>query len=235
MRVRHCVLPAALTLLAAGPVLAADAPPPEGVLQLTASATLDVPRDWMSLSFSTNREGSDAATVQSQLKQAVDAALAEARRIAKPGQVEVQTGGFSIYPRYGQKGTLTGWQGSTELLVEGRDMAAIGQLTGRIASMSISRVAYSLSREAREKVEAEVSAQAVARFRARAAEHAKQFGYAGYSVREVNVMLEQPQGGPVPMPRMAMALAKSADAEALPVEAGKGTVTATVSGSVQMK
>ena len=228
------LLPATLALTAASGALAAEAPVPEGVLMLSATATVDLPHDWMSVSFTTNREGGDAATVQNQLKQAVDTALAEARKLMRPGQVEVQTGAFSIYPRYGQKGQLTGWQGSTELLVEGRDMAAIAQLSGRINTLTIARVGYSLSREAREKVEAEVSALAIARFRARAAEHAKQFGYAGYVVREVNVTVDQAPG-PMPMPRVAMAMAKSADAEALPVEAGKGSVSASVNGSVQMK
>jgi predicted secreted protein len=125
--------------------------------------------------------------VQSQLKQALDAALAEARKAARPGQLEVQTGNFSLYPRYAAKGGINGWQGSAELVVEGKDMPAIGQLTGRIGTMTIARVGYGLSRELREKVEGEVTAQAIARFRARAADYAKQFGYAGYLMREVSV------------------------------------------------
>lgn len=230
---------AAFGLMALASLAHAQAPLPqpasEGVLVLSASATQEVPRDWMSLTLSVSREGSDATAVQNQLKQAVDAALAEARKQARPGQVELQTGGFSIYPRYGSKGQLTGWQGSTELVVEGRDMATIGQLSGRISSMTIQRVNYSLSREAREKVEAEVAAQAIARFRARAAEQARLFGYAAYAVREVNVALDQPGPMPYAAPRVAMAMAKAPEGDALPVEAGKGTVSATVSGSVQMK
>ncbi len=89
--------------------------------------------------------------MQSQLKQALDAALAEARKAARPGQVEVQTGNFSLYPRYaGQGQRINGWQGTAELVVEGRDMPAIGQLTGRITTMTIARVGYGLSRERRE-------------------------------------------------------------------------------------
>jgi predicted secreted protein len=209
--------------------------PAQGVLNLSASATLEVPRDWMSLALSASREGADAAAVQAQLKQAVDAALAEARKLAKPGQVEVQTGSFSVYPRYNQKGTLTGWSGTTELLVEGRDMASIGQLTGRISTMTISRVSYSLSREAREQVEAEVSAQAISKFRSRAEEQSRQFGYAGYHVREVHVSVDAGQGSNLPQPRVMLAMARSSEGDALPVEAGKGTVTAMVNGSVQMK
>ena len=99
------------------------APPPQGVLNLTASASVEVPRDLLQISFSTTRDGPDAGAVQSQLKQALDAALAEARKAAKPGQVDVQTGAFSLTPRYGPKGgTITGWQGTAELIVEGRDI-----------------------------------------------------------------------------------------------------------------
>jgi predicted secreted protein len=171
--------------------------------------------------------------VQSQLKQALDTALNEARKVAKPGQLDVRTGAFSVFPRYGNKGAITGWQGSTELVIEGRDLPAIAQLSGRLGTLTIQRVAYGLSREAREKVEGEVTAQAIARYRAKAAEMARQFGYAGVAIREVNVSTnDQMGGGPVPM----FERAKMAAADvALPVEPGKGVVSATVTGTVQMK
>ena len=211
---------------------AADNPVPQGVVSLSASASLEVVRDLLSVTFSTTREGADAAAVQSQLKQALDAALVEAKRAARPGQLDVQTGNFSISPRYTNKGVVSGWQGSTELIVEGRDMQAIGQLTGRITTLTISRVGYNLSRELREKSEGEVSAQAIARYRAKAADYAKQFGYAGYVIREVNVNAND-QISPRPVQLQMKAMTASAD-ESLPVEPGKGTVTVNVSGTVQM-
>ena len=163
---KNSLLRSTLLLAAlAGPAFAqADTTPPQpqGVVALNASATVEVTKDWLAVTFSTTREGADAASVQSQLKQALDAALAEARKAAKPGQVEVQTGNFSLYPRYSSKGGLSGWQGSAELIVEGRDTAAIGALTGRITTLSIARVGYGLSRELREKVEGDASAQAIA-------------------------------------------------------------------------
>lgn len=208
--------------------------PLAGVVSLQASAALEVAKDLMSVTFSTTREGPDANAVQAALKQALDAALGEARRAAKPGQVEVQTGNFSLYPRYAAKGVLAGWQGTAELIVEGRDMPAIGQLAGRIASLTVARVGYGLSRETREKNEGEVAAQAIARFRAKAADYAKQFGYAGYTVREVNVGVSEAPGAPVPMMR-AQAMSLSREESPLPVEAGKALVSVAVTGSVQMK
>ena len=222
----------ALAWAQAGPLMA---PPPQNVVSLSATASTEVNKDWLSIAFSTTREGIDAAVVQSQLRQALDAALAEARKLAKPGQVEVQTGGFSLYPRYAPKGGgISGWQGSTELIVQGRDTQAISQLTGRVQTLSIARVAFSLSREAREKVEGDVAAEAIARFRSRADTVSKQFGFAGYTVREVSVSSDAGQMVPQPMMR-AQAVRVGGAEEGLPVEAGKALVTATVSGSVQMK
>ena len=225
-------LPVAFCAALLGGPAAAEPAPPQGVVSLSASASVEVVRDLLTITLSTTREGADAATVQSQLKQALDAALAEAKRAARPGQVEVQTGNFSISPRYTNKGASNGWQGSAELVLEGRDMQAIGQLTGRITTLTIARVGYNLSRELREKSEGEVSAQAIARYRAKAADYAKQFGYAGYAIREVNVNANEqmpPRGVPMQMKAMAV----SSD-EALPVEPGKGTVLVNVSGTVQM-
>lgn len=206
-------------------------PPPQGVVNLTASASIEVPKDWISVTLSTQREGSDAGPVQAALKTALDTALQEARRAARPGQLEVQTGLFALSPRYTGKGQSNGWQGSAELLIEGRDMAAIAQLTGRIGTLSIARVAYGLSREQRLKAEADVTSQAINNFRVRAAQASTLFGFGSHVIREVSLSSNEAQ--PYPMATRARTLAMASD-EALPVEAGKATVTVTVSGSVQM-
>ncbi|MFN6995200.1 MAG: SIMPL domain-containing protein [Aquincola tertiaricarbonis] len=234
--IRRSALLAALVGLAAFSASAQQAvlPAPQGVLGLNASASVEVAKDLLTITFTATREGTDAATVQTQLKQALDAALAEARKAARPEQVEVQTGNFSLYPRYAVKGAINGWQGTAELVVQGRDMAAISQLSGRISTMTIGRVNYGLSREATQKVEAEVTAQAIKRFQAQATEMARHFGYQEATVREVNVQTNE--AGSIPIaPKTYMRAAAAQMDEALPVEAGKSTVTATVSGTVQMK
>lgn len=205
--------------------------PPQNVVVLAASATVEVTKDVLGVTFATSRDGADAAAVQAQLKTAVDAVLAEARRIARPGQVEVQTGSFSLYPRYAPKGGINGWQGSAEVIVEGKDIAAIAALAGRVQAMPVARVSFSLSREAREKVDADVTAQAIARFRARADFVARQLGFVGWSIREIAVNTEQPPAG---VPMMRLQASRAAADESLPVEAGKAAVTASVSGSVQL-
>lgn len=209
------------------------APDLQNVAHLTASATVEVTKDVLSVAFSTTRDGPDAQAVQAGLKQALDAALAEAKKAAKPGQLDVQTGGFSLYPRHGSKGSgITGWTGSAELIASGKDMQAVAQLAGRIQTMTIARVSQELSRQAREKAEAEATEQAVARFRARAGDLARQFGFGAFALREVHVNVDGGvQHGPMLQARSVGVAAEMA----LPTEAGKGSVTAMVNGSVQMK
>jgi len=220
----------ALGLAAASFAALAQMAPPQDVLQLSASATIETQQDLLILTLATRRDGTDANAVQSQLKASLDVALAEARRSAQPGQLDVRTGQFGLMPRY-EQGRVNGWQGTAELVLEGRDFARITQTAARIQSMTVANVSFGLSREQRAKVETDAQSQAIERFKSKATELAKGFGFSGYSLREVSVNAND-MG---PMPRPAMAMARAANAEMpLPVEAGKTNVSVTVSGSVQL-
>ena len=210
--------------------------PPQNVLQLSASGTVQVQQDLLVLTLAATKEAADAAGVQTQLKQALDAALAEARRAAQPQQMDVRTGAFGMYPRYGKDGKINGWQGRAELVLEGRDFPRITATAGKIQSMSISQIAFDLSREARAKVETEAQAQAIEAFKARASELARGFGFGGYTLREVAVNSNEMSPGPRPrmMAMEAKAASYASDAP-VPVEAGKAQVVVTVAGSVQLK
>lgn len=208
-------------------------PPPQNVLQLSATGTVEVQQDLLSLSLTTTREGPDANTVQSELKRALDSALSEARAAAQPGQLDVRTGNFGLYPRYDRAGKISGWHGTAELVLEGRDFGRITQTAGRIQTMTVGGIGFGLSREQRAKVESDAQTIAIDRFKAKAAELARGFGFQAYSLREVSIGTNEPG---MPRPVRSMALATPASAEmAVPVEAGKSAVTVTVSGSVQLR
>lgn len=209
-------------------------PPPQNVIQLAANGSVEVQQDLLTISMSATREGADATVIQTQLKAALETALAEAKRSAQPGQLDVRTGNFSLYPRYGRDGKITAWQGTTELVIEGRDFARISATAAKIQTLTMGQVSFGLSREQRLKVEGDAQNQAIERFKARAADIAKSFGFAAYTLREVAV--NTGDQGYVPRPRvMAMESKSSMIDAAVPVEAGKATVTVTVSGSVQLK
>jgi predicted secreted protein len=210
------------------------AAPPQNVLQLTATGTVEVQQDLLSMTLTTTRDAADAATVQSQLKAAVDAALAEAKKNAQPGQLDVRTGNFSLSPRYTREGKINGWQGTAELVLEGRDFPRITQAAGRITTLNVGNVGFALSREQRAKSETEAQTIAIENFKQKATELAKGFGFSGYTLREVSVNAND--AGPIRPRMMAAAAAKSYASDApVPVEAGKTSVVVNVSGSVQLK
>ena len=211
-----------------------DATPVQNVAQLSASGTVEVQQDLLSMAMNTTLSGADANAVQAQLKQALDTALAQAKQSAVPGQMDVRTGNFSLYPRYAKEGTISGWQGTAELVLEGRDFPRIATAAGKIQTLTLGNVSFALSREQRARVEGEAQALAIAQFKAKASEVAKNFGFTGYTLREVSINAND-QGG-APRPRMMTLQAKGDMAEAaVPVEAGKSAVVVTVSGSVQLK
>ena len=206
----------------------------QNVVQLSASGSVESPQDLLSIALSTTRDGSDANAVQSQLKTALDTALTEAKKAAQPGQLDARTGSFSLYPRYGRDGKPTGWQGTAELILEGRDFARISSTAGKIQTLTVSNVSFGLSRTQRAVVEREAQALAIQSFKGRATEIAQAFGFAGYTLREVSVNAND--AGYTPRPRLMAMEAKSAVADApVPVEAGKTLVVVNVSGSVQLK
>lgn len=231
-------LAAAILLACMGPAAAqlmpVPAPAPENVVQLSASAAVEIAQDLLSMQMAVTREGADPAQVQAQLKGVLDQALAEARKAAQPGSLEVRTGHFHVGPRYGREGRITAWVGTAELLLEGTDFARIGQLAGRLPGLNMTGASFRLSRERRRQAEQEAQAQAVERFRAKAGELAQGFGFGSYTLREVSVHA-QDEGAP-PRPRVMAMEAKSAMADApVPVEAGKSAVVVNVSGSVQLR
>jgi predicted secreted protein len=203
-------------------------------VSFTSSASIEVPKDLLSVTLQATREGPDAAAVQAALKQMLEGALAEARRAAQAGQLEVRTGSFSLSPRYSRDGKPNGWTGNADLTLEGRDIGRVAATAGRLNGMAIIATGYSVSRELREQHESALIAQAIQKYQARAAEIAKQFGFAGYTLRELSV---QTGDGEAPRPLVTMRAmgVVAADAAApLPTEGGKGLLTATVQGSVQL-
>lgn len=225
---------AGCALLAAASLTSAQTlPPPQNVLQLQASGSVEVQQDLLMMTLSTSRDGTDPNVVQSQLKTALEAALAEARKSAQPGQLDVRSGNFALFPRHDKQGRISGWTGSAELILEGRDFPRITQAAGRIQTMTLAGMSFGLSREQRARVESDAQTKAIEQFKNRANELAKGFGFTGYTLREVAVNSND-MG---PMPRFSpMAMqAKLASDSAVPAEPGKSTVSVTVSGSVQLR
>ena len=223
-------------LIGAAPVFSQNMvqPLPSQRVNLSASATVQVPQDELTLTLSTQRDGSNAQEVQIQLKTSLDAALTLARRQAQSPLMSVSTGRFGLSPRHDRNGKLVGWQGSAELVLQGRDFVRISQTAGQLATLTVASVSFGLSAQLRQDAQSQAQGQAIEQFQKSATEIAKSFGFGGYTLGEIHINANQ--AAPV-RPYMMAASAKSMADEAAPVplEAGLSQVSVNVSGSVQLK
>ncbi|HEY9097082.1 MAG TPA: SIMPL domain-containing protein [Hydrogenophaga sp.] len=242
MTLRAVVLAFALAgpvaLAHADAINVAPAVQPANLVSLSASGFLEVPQDWLTVRLSVSREGNDAASVQSQLRKALDSGMAVARAAVAPNQqLQARSGAFGVYPSYDKNGKISGWQGKADLVLEGRDFTKIANTAGKIDTMAISGMGFSLSRETQQKLESDVQALAIERFQARAKDVAKGFGFDSFQLREVNVSSAD-DGGGMPMPVRAMAMeakSMSSSPRVVAMEPGMSRVTVNVSGTVALK
>ena len=216
------------------PVRAQTLEPPRNVVQLSSVGAVEVQQDLLTLTLSTTKEGADPAAVQNHLRQVLDAALQQAKLFAQPTALEVRSGAFSLQPRYGRDGKIATWAGFAELILEGHDFVRIGSAAGRIQGLTIANSSFSLSRDVQTKVEAQAQEIAIERFKAKATDIARGFGFAGFTLREVAVTSTDSEFSM--RPRMVGAAMKVMASDApVPLEAGKSTVQIQVSGSVQLR
>lgn len=201
-------------------------------VSLSASAQVQLAQDVLTLTLQATRQGYEAATVQNQLKAALDAALPVLRKDAATGQMEVRSGHFGLSPRYDRDGRITAWHGTAELVLEGQDVARITQAAGKVQEMTVSSLSFGLSAAQRRQAQDQAQAQAIAQFRKRADEAAKSFGAAGYVIDDVHLRYDDGAGQPRPQLMAARAMS---DTAAVPTEAGTTTVTVVVSGSVKLQ
>lgn len=204
--------------------------PMAGVLTLDAQATTEVPQDTVHITLFAEQQGTDPAAVSAALNKRATEAVNIAKR---QSDVDVQTGSVSLYPTSDRDGKISAWRGRTELLLKSKDFAAASRLATQLAGqMQMGGVAFSLSREAQQAVQAKLTDEAIASFRTQAQSNARAFGYNGFTIRQVQIGQNAPM-----MPRPYMMMAAKADiaaAPSMPLEGGKTQVTVTVSGSVQM-
>lgn len=232
-------LAAAWALWTLGGNLSAQSLPTGGengqVVSLSASAQKEVAQDWLTVVLRASVEGNDPSAVQNQLKSQLEQALATLRPQEQGQALTVRSGNFGIYPRHGDKGRVVAWQGQADLVLEGRDFVRVSQAAAQVPRLTVAQALFSLSKASRQALESEVQSQAVQKFRQRAQQLAQDFGFTGYTLRQVSVgSVDRPE--PILQSRaMAADLSGAGPAAAIPLAAGKDEVRITVSGSIQLR
>lgn len=212
-------------------------PPPSGVVDLQATAEVDVVPDLAVMTLASERSGPDAAALTAQVGKTLDAALKQAGVVQA---VEASSGGFSTQPRWktvnGQS-QRDGWTVRAGLILKSHDFAALGRLAGQLAQqgLMIESNGFELSHALRDSEETALIDTAIARFKAKAGSAARALGYGGYTLRALQI---EPVQGQMPQPRpMVMRAAAPMGGEAapaIPLATGRTPLQLTVQGSVQL-
>jgi predicted secreted protein len=120
----------------------------------------------------------------------------------------------------------------SEILLESRDPAALSMAVGALQStLAIGSIQFLPAPETRRKAENEAALEAIAAFRAQASRIAATLKKP-YRIRQMSVN----GSGHGTQSRMLArgAVAMAADAAPMPVEAGDSSLTATVSGKIEL-
>ena len=225
---------AALSLgVIATPLAAETTPPGPPTIALGAEASVGAANDLAIAHAYVEASGPSPAELGTEVNRNIAKALETAK--AYP-TVEVRSAGNHSNPIYGSvrsaagRAQIEGWRMRATLELESTDVAALSALLGRLqATMAVADISLSPSPATRRRAEDRALVEALKNFEARAALAASTLGRK-YRIRELDLNAGSHRP-PVPMMRASLA---SAEAAPTPLAAGEGSVTVTVSGTVEL-
>jgi predicted secreted protein len=202
------------------------------VLSLDAQARAAVANDEMVVMLAVERDGAQVGPLNDAVLSQLNSAITEATRVEG---VKARLGSIYTQPNYTREGKTQGWRVRGEIVLESTRMPALAQLGARLGErMQLTGVQFRLSSERRQVEERRLIAEAARAFRARAADAAAAFGFAGYELKELALR----SGGNPPGPRPMVAMSRGGldvAAAPLPTEGGDSDVVVGVTGSVELK
>ncbi len=203
------------------------------VLSLDATVFAEVVPDLAFVTLTAEAQGVDSALITREVQAAINAALTQAKEIKG---IEARTGAFSTQQKWNSKGVRDGWTVRAELIIKSKDFATLGTLAGKLSQqkLMITNTGFEMSRELREREEAALIERGIDAFCSKAVIAMKSFGFANYTLREVN--LGSITGdAPSVQPKMIMrSVAAAPQAESMAIEGGKTVLTLSVNGSITM-
>jgi len=204
------------------------------VVSFVITADEEVEQDFITITFQAIETGNDPNKVQADLAVQLKLALDIARPKKAAGEVNITTGNFQISPSYNKKGEISGYHGSVQLIASGTDTKTVAGLTSEIKSMAVSDIQHSVSPALQKSVEEKLAIRAIALWREKAATYATAFGALNSGLINADVRIDngnhyRPRGR-----MMAMAASAEMGGGAIEQESGKETLTATVSGTIQL-
>jgi predicted secreted protein len=219
-----------LGLVVTDHAMAADEAARYNQIHFQVQRSRPVENDRMQAVLSVTLEDENAAHLADQVNRTTAWALQTAKAQRK---VEVRTGNYRTYPVY-DKNKIRRWRGTQELVLEGNDFAALGNLIGQLQErLQVTAINFSLSPAQRAAAEDEMITQALKAFKQRAELVRKQLVAKSYRI--VDAFIDTGVGQPVPIVRRATAMAAEEAVAPPAMEGGTSTLTVTVRGVIELQ
>ena len=197
-------------------------------VRLQAGQTEAVSNDTMHVTLRTFAESRDPADLAEAINRDMEWALQAARSVKG---VDVSTGGYQTYPVH-KDIVIKSWRGQQDLILEGRDHKAIGQLVGVLQEkLQVTSMQFTVSHERRRAVENRLIGRALDAFRERAGIVGSNLEAKGYRIVELNINTSSQRP---PVPYQARAVAMEAAAPVV-TEAGDSDIRVTIKGTVELQ
>ncbi len=209
------------------------------MVSLSESATRSVERDQMTVNLSIMEEGRDPVELTKKVTEKANQII----RLSRQNTQLTVTQSSRRSTRTAKKTFGDTWQETVTISIVGKDFAGINKILAQTQELArMDSVYFSLSREAKERYENELTTEALKRLSARSELIAKTMGLSGFRLVNMNVGSNS-QYAPMLMNRPVMGKASSMDAAAGAAESfqdipesasGKQDLSLSVSAQVQL-
>jgi uncharacterized protein YggE len=195
-------------------------------VEVSGSATVQVPADQAQVSFAVETRATDASEASAANATLMTRVIAAIRAASLQG-LELETYGYSLQPQYATDDqrvrSIAGYAAFNNVRATIDDVDGVGSLIDVAIGAGANRVAsIAFVASDPEPARAEALAQAVDNARTQAAVMARQLGY------ELGPPLEIRGGAERPIPYMLETMRAAQVADATPIEAGDSSVSANV-------
>jgi predicted secreted protein len=207
---------------------AEDKKPVGTIISFSAEASQTVSNDLARATVFAEANDANSAAVARKVNGLIAQAMATTKGFP---EVKTRSGSTWTSPVYGKSGrNIEAWQMHSELQLESRDIAALGDLIGKLqGSLGVSQINLQPATETRLKAQEQATLGALNAFQTKAKSIASNFKKY-YKIVRMNV--EGGNQGPIyPMVRSAMVKMEAAP---MPIEGGDSTITVTVSGEIEL-
>lgn len=174
----------AISLSLSCPLTFAHDVQPDGIINLQASASMEVETDTMQATIAVEAENYDPAILAKKINEKMSWAI----KTAKPfTDVKVKGGQYTTHQLYNKR-IFKAWRGTQTVTLESKNSAELGKLIGLLQKkLLIKSLRYHVSKERIQAVNKMLVKQAISNFKEQAQVITKEFDKNKYDIHQINV------------------------------------------------